>query len=1001
LKFALAQPLGLPFYPAAHVMTLLTALVLAGLGGCSAQTAEDHFVSAQAYVAAGQEDAAIIELKNALKKSSSYVDARAQLADLLFASGDYRAAEADYRRALESIEALADSEASAVDSALKSRLIRAQQLCKIRLRRAAEVISELDLLAASSGQAAETPALQPEDQALLGHARLALDDVELARQEFDQALERDEQLSLAYFGRALVAWRSDDFQLATSSFNLAVESGTHDPQLLLSKAEFELGQGDFAAAKESFERAETLPGNDLPARLGLARVQILQEDYVGATGALDALLGVSPDLPPAIYLQALVAYKQGELDRSQLFLRKVLSDQSNYSQALYLLGAVQFQQQEFLQAEANLSTYIAQEPDSESGRKLLGAVRMQTGNYDGVVAALSPLGLESGDAQSLAILGSAYARLGRLNEASEYLDKAVSLAPDVGELRNQLAVTLLATGDSAEAIGQLESAIKLDSELQLSDYLLVLAQLRNGNVEQALLAAKALRERAPEDPMGENLLGAVRFAQGDVAAARAAFNSALTKDPTFQPAALNLVRLELAEDQTEAAFGVLQALLVADPDNERALLKLAELELNTNAQAVPVELTAAIARAKGFLQQGVQAHENSLPLRLALARLGLLEGDAAIALAESAKALQLAPDNAGVLAVRIDSLLLAGKMRDVAGPLRLLEQRVKRPGVANHAQLLGLAQLFEKAGQPGKARDLYRQLEDDPSAARDQVPGKVLDEARLALSRFDLRDGDAARAQARLNQVSDSAHSSAKYRLLTADIKRVEGNVDAARRIYEALIDESNRQALFRLVALHRASDAPQRADELLQQWSELHPDDTDAEMVLGTGMLSRGDFAAARSQFEAILDRAPNNVVVLNNLAWLYQQTGDTRAREVAKRAWSLAPTNADVADTYGWILVGAGEPELGSDVLVKAHGLAPRNISIAYHAASALAEIGRTQQARAILNGLKLEEDSLQPSGASASSADKSAALALLRQLVAVDEIEAEAEEVNELIE
>jgi len=954
LKFCLAWPQSRRLVLCFFSCTLASS----SLTGCSAPSPEDHFASAQAYMADGHEDAAIIELRNALKNKSSFVEARAQLADLLFASGDFRAADADYGRALEAL-AIANTRGVPLDAALRRRLTHAQWLSKIRSQQAAEVISTLSRGSGSRRKSSANSKLQPDELALLGHARLALDDTELARQEFASAIAGDDQLSLAHYGRALVAWRSGDLPLAETSFRRAVELDTRDPQLLLDKADFELSQGEYAAARNSFALVEALPGNDLAANLGLVRVQIIEEDYAAASAALDSLLSVNPRLMPAVYLRGLVAYKQGELDEAQLYMRTVLSDKADYPQALYLLGAVQFQKKNFSQAESNLATYVSDKSADASGRKLLAAVRMQTGSYEGVISALSPLAASSSDAQTLAMLGTAHARMGQLNEASEYLDRAVTLAPDVRELRNQLAVTLLAAGNSAQAIGQLESAIELDSELQLSDYLMVLAQLRNGDVTEALSTAQALRARAPEDPMGENLIGAVRFAQGDVLAARASFESALEKDASFQPAVLNLVRLELAEGNRDKAFAVLQDLLAIDANNERALLKLAELELASSAlgetgQGVDSDARAeSVARAKEHLRQAAVAHPESLAPVLALARLGLFESDTAVALAESAKAMQLTPDNASVIALRIDSLLLAGDSREANLALDVLSKKLRGPGAKN-----------------------YRQLE-----------------------------GDVGEARSKLTLMDESARSSSLYRLLKADVESAEGDIDSARSGYEALLAEGSRQALFRLVALHDRSGTPQQADELLASWISTHPKDTDAEVVLGTHLLGRGEFSQARLRFESSLAAAPNNVVVLNNLAWLYQQTGDVRAPQTAERAWSLAPENADVADTYGWILVNSGKLKLGSEVLLKAYGLAPKNLSIAYHTASALSETGRSRRALAILKPFGLQEEAQEEaqeaSAAYAGSADRAAALALFRKLVAVKDIEAEAEKVDKLIE
>ncbi len=964
------------------------ALCLALLAGCSAQSAEEHLENARAYTASGEFDAAVIELKNALRQDLNLVDARAMLADLQFSSGDYRAAEADYKRALAGLVS--------EDPRFKS-LKASLWLCQIRLQQAAGVISELTEL---EGSAAEKR-LPPAERSLLGLARLALDDSELAQREFLSAIAEDSEQYLAHYGLARVAWLAGDSAVARERFARAVGLETRDPELLLSKAEFELTQGDFDSARATYALARALPGNDLPARLGAVRVLVFEKNYAAAETELGAVLTLAPDLLPALYLQALVAYEQGDLSAAQQKLRQVLAGQSNYAPALYLMGAVQFQEKEYVQAESNLAGYTVRHPEDASGRKLLGAVRMQTGNYEGVVAALEGVAANSDDAQALAMLGTAYARLNRLNEASEILDRAVALAPDVGALRNQLAVTLLAAGDSVQAIGQLQSAIELDGELQLSDYLLVLAQLREGNVDEALAAAKLLQERAPADPMGDNLLGAVRFAEGNAAAARAAFNSALGKNPAFQPAALNLVRLELAEGNRDAARLALRALLEADADNESALLQLAELELDQIRQPPDVlasvaplaensERTEAIKRAEALLRRAAVAHGDSLAPRLALGRLGLFFGDAELAETESREALAIAPDNPGVLAMRIEALLLAGKRSETAQPLQLLTQLLRRTKPAKPDQTLTLARLLERAGEPAKARSVYEELSSLPPVEQSGKENRIRDAANLALLRFDLQDGKVARARERLEQVSKAGRTSVRYRLLLADVLRAEGDTESARLGYEALLAANEREALFRLSALHTSQGDAEMARNVLSRWVAGHPEDSAAEIALATSALSIGDYTEAQARFEQVLLQTPDNVVVLNNLAWLYQQTADPRAREMAQRAWSLAPTNAEVGDTYGWIIVSAGQVERGRDVLLKAQRLAPQNPSIAFHTASALAATGRTEQARAILQDvgeLRL-----------ANSPDATAAITLLRELLAEDQVDAGTDQAND---
>ena len=74
--------------------------------------------------------------------------------------------------------------------------------------------------------------------------------------------------------------------------------------------------------------------------------------------------------------------------------------------------------------------------------------------------------------------------------------------------------------------------------------------------------------------------------------------------------------------------------------------------------------------------------------------------------------------------------------------------------------------------------------------------------------------------------------------------------------------------------------------------------------------MRSRPKGAEARAAYEEILRCSPAYVPALNNLAGLLADSPDEieRARQLAEQARSLAPDEAAIADTLGWILYQQG---------------------------------------------------------------------------------------------
>ena len=79
-----------------------------------------------------------------------------------------------------------------------------------------------------------------------------------------------------------------------------------------------------------------------------------------------------------------------------------------------------------------------------------------------------------------------------------------------------------------------------------------------------------------------------------------------------------------------------------------------------------------------------------------------------------------------------------------------------------------------------------------------------------------------------------------------------------------------------------------------------------------------------------------------------MYQQSKDTRAQDLAERAYRLAPLNAAVMDTLGWLLVEKEDTARALPLLKKASELLPASTEIRYHYAVALTKTGDHRDAK-----------------------------------------------------
>jgi putative PEP-CTERM system TPR-repeat lipoprotein len=177
-----------------------------------------------------------------------------------------------------------------------------------------------------------------------------------------------------------------------------------------------------------------------------------------------------------------------------------------------------------------------------------------------------------------------------------------------------------------------------------------------------------------------------------------------------------------------------------------------------------------------------------------------------------------------------------------------------------------------------------------------------------------------------------------------------------------------------KLHAAYAQAGKPEEAEARLAQWLKQSPDDARVRLYAADVGLKSGKYKTSIEQYEWLLQKQPDNMLVLNNLAWAYQQVKDPRALEMAERAYKLKPDNAAVADTLGWMLVEQGNAARGVELLQKAVEAAPKAPEIRFHLAQALFKAGDKVKARDELERLLSGE---------AKFARQEEALALLKEL------------------
>jgi Flp pilus assembly protein TadD len=190
--------------------------------------------------------------------------------------------------------------------------------------------------------------------------------------------------------------------------------------------------------------------------------------------------------------------------------------------------------------------------------------------------------------------------------------------------------------------------------------------------------------------------------------------------------------------------------------------------------------------------------------------------------------------------------------------------------------------------------------------------------------------------------------------VLEGDLLAAAGDHPGAVRLFERAYEQ--RPAFELAARAHQARRAAAMNDVTtpLERWVERTPGDARAWLLLAEAHERAGRAAAALPAYEKVIALEPNNVIALNNAAWIHNEAGNARALDYARRAVDGAPTAPPVLDTYGWLLLARGDVEGAVTELRKAALGAPDAPDIQYHFAAALVRRGESAEARGILEAI-----------------------------------------------
>ena len=869
----------------------LAAVALAcfvSLTGCGEPSSADLLASARSHLAKNEVEAARLELKTLLQLHPDTAEARFLLGKLMLDSGDLAGGEAELRRALEGGHA---------EATVLPLLARAM----VGLGKGALLLQQFGQVKLASAQA------DAELKTQLATAHAGENDLAGARELVNQALQQAPDFAAALLLRARLTAADGDSAGALQQLDLLLARQADNADAWLLKGDLLMrgatGQraADTAPAAAAYRQALTAKADSVPAHVALIKLDIARSDFAAANTQWVALQKAAPRHPQTVIFEAMLAEQKGDYKRTRELTQLLQRSASNDPQELMLAGQAELKLNSLTQAEAHFTKAMQVVPKAPTPRRQLAQVQLRSGQAEKALVTLRPL-LEADppDAEALSLAARAQMMLGNTAAADASLAKASKLKPDDPRLRTAVVMSRLAKGRDPAAIGELQAIAAADKG-SIADLALINVLLRQADLPGALKAIDALAAKLPGDALPDQLRGRLALQRKDPVAARQAFEAALAKSADYLPALAGLAALDLADKQPAAAKARFEALLQRTPQHAGALMALAEIGARSGGKP---------EQAAELLTRAIAADPTDARPRLLLADLHLEAGQLKQAMDVAQSGVAALPDNADLLD-RLGRAQLAsgqaqqavttfGKLAALAPKSALPQLRLADAHSANNNRS-GVAAAVRRAAELAPSSLLVQQAQVN-LALQDDKPEQALAVARkVQAQRPDDAAGFSMEGDIELRRRNWDAAATALRKSVT---RKSPG--DSAQRLHGALL----------------ASKKTADADKLAAEWRKSHPDDLGFVLHLGDSALASGNPAQAEALYAEVLARQPDNVIAMNNQAYVLALQKKPGAVTLAEKALQKAPKSPAVMDTLAYAL--AADQQLPRAIKVQAQAVA-----------------------------------------------------------------------------
>ncbi|PFG54804.1 tetratricopeptide repeat protein [Marinobacter sp. LV10R520-4] len=671
------------------------------------------------------------------------------------------------------------------------------------------------------------------------------------------------------------------------------ETDSKKLEAALIKAEaLRLSSGPDEALAAFQDISNNNPAN-VEAITGVLQSQLQLRNSSAALAAANDWLASNETTPAILHLKGAAQYQLDDLESATATLTDAVTGLPTSDmflplrgEILTLLARVLTEQGKITEAQV-YSRILAERTDSGSREQSEAAISaIRAGNFDEAKTILRDMRKIDPDNEQLALmLGTLTAGTGELKEGAELLSE--NLDPETSPTRFIRASTMaqIDLGKREEALATLDRAVKARSD------------------DNDLLAMHGILALSMP---------------GQEAAGVTSLSKAISNEPERTRLRVALARHYINSQQTDQALSQLRTAFTTQPADWASTAIYLSLLIDSGETREAEDVRDSLINGYGNQPQAL------LLAAIADGRMG--NSDLAIIRLE-----QLAVDNPDMQPAR---LALANLYASVNSPDKAVEQFLAAAVITPN--VIGpLQQATQTYGTIHNVEEVQQWL----STVADTHP-PLAPNSSLLSALIDIQQGNLEQARTILEPMANEDNPigyRAYGQLLAAEAvisAQAEDYSTALAKAAEAITIQPDSVSIALLPArilITQGKNA--EALEALQAAAETHNNHVTILMAQADLQMNQQQNQPAIELYEQVVTAQPNNVVALNNLAWLLREQNNSRAIELAGRASKLAPNAPDILDTHGWVLHLGGDHEQAKVIIEKALALAPENAEIQTH--------------------------------------------------------------------